>query len=87
MRQGEVFGLAVDDVDFDAGRLHIQRQVKLVRHRLVLGLPKNNRDRRVPLPASVADVLRQHMKDHPPLTVTLRGKTRPAQSRSPRTSS
>ncbi|HEX5993850.1 MAG TPA: tyrosine-type recombinase/integrase [Jiangellales bacterium] len=43
----------------------------MVRHRLVLGLPKNNRDRRVPLPASVADVLRQHMKDHPPLTVTL----------------
>ncbi|MFC4150594.1 tyrosine-type recombinase/integrase [Micromonospora mangrovi] len=71
MRQGEVFGLAVDDTDLDAGWLHIQRQVKLVRHRLVFGLPKNNRDRRVPLPASVADVLRQHMKDHPPLTLTL----------------
>lgn len=56
MRQGEVFGLAVDDIDLDSGWLHIQRQVKLVRHRLVFGLPKNNRDRGVPLPGSVADV-------------------------------
>ncbi|MEU7970800.1 site-specific integrase [Micromonospora sp. NPDC049089] len=71
MRQGEVFGLTVDDIDLDAGWLHVQRQVKLVRHRLVFGLPKNNRDRRVPLPGSVADALRQHMKDHPPLTMTL----------------
>jgi integrase len=29
MRQGEVFGLAVDDIDLNAGWLHIQRQVKL----------------------------------------------------------
>ncbi|MGI5519337.1 tyrosine-type recombinase/integrase [Micromonospora sp. CA-259024] len=71
MRQGEVFGLAVDDIDLNAGWLHVQRQVKLVRHRLVFGLPKNNRDRRIPLPGSVADALRQHMKDHPPLTITL----------------
>ncbi|MEH0842218.1 site-specific integrase [Micromonospora sp. CPCC 205711] len=71
MSQGEVFGLAVDDIDLDSGWLHIQRQVKLVRHRLVLGLPKNNRDRRVPLPGSVADILRQHIKDHPPLSITL----------------
>ena len=39
-RQGEIFGLSPDDVDFDGGWLHIRRQVKRVRGRAVFGLPK-----------------------------------------------
>lgn len=70
-RQGEIFGLAVEDLELDEGWLHISRQVKLVRSRLVFGLPKNDRDRRVPLPESVADVLRRHMEAYPPVEVTL----------------
>ncbi|WP_197701110.1 tyrosine-type recombinase/integrase [Micromonospora coriariae] len=54
LRQGEILGLSVDDIDFDAGWLHVVRQVKFVRSRLVFGLPKTDRDRRVPLPSSVA---------------------------------
>ncbi|MGW4461795.1 tyrosine-type recombinase/integrase [Micromonospora sp. NPDC004704] len=71
MRQGEIFGLSPDDVDFDGGWIHVVRQVKIVRYRLVLGLPKNDRDRRIPLPASVATVLRAHFDAFPPVEVTL----------------
>lgn len=71
LRQGEILGLGVDDIDLDAGWVHVSRQVKLVRSRLVFGLPKNDRDRRVPLPDSVALVLRQHIEDCDPVALTL----------------
>lgn len=71
LRQGEILGLGVDDIDLDAGWVHVSRQVKLVRSRLVFGLPKNDRDRLVPLPDSVAQALRQHTKDCDPVTLTL----------------
>jgi integrase len=71
LRQGEIFGLADEDLDLDGGWVHVARQVKLVRSRLVFGLPKNDRDRRIPLPGSVADVLRAHMKEYSPVSVTL----------------
>ncbi|MDI6099747.1 site-specific integrase [Actinoplanes sp. NEAU-A12] len=71
MRQGEILGISPDDVDFDGGWLHIVRQVKIVRDRLVFGLPKSDRDRRVPLPDSVAELLRTHIEEFPPVKVTL----------------
>lgn len=67
MRQGEIFGLGVDDVDLDSGWVHIVRQVKVVRSRLVFGLPKNDRDRRVPLPDSVVQSLKEHTEKYDPL--------------------
>jgi integrase len=39
LRQGEVFGLAVDDVDFLGKTVHVVRQVKLVRAQLCFGHP------------------------------------------------
>ncbi|WP_075779086.1 tyrosine-type recombinase/integrase [Streptomyces acidiscabies] len=71
MRQGEVFGLAVDDVDFTANVVHIVRQVKLIRNRPVFAVPKNGKPRVVPLPASVARSVRKHLTQHPPADVTL----------------
>ncbi|GAA0417328.1 hypothetical protein Aca07nite_07720 [Actinoplanes capillaceus] len=71
MRQGEILGVSPDDVDFDGGWLHIVRQVKIVRDRLVFGLPKSDRDRRVPLPDSVAALLRAHFEEFPPVKMTL----------------
>jgi integrase len=71
MRQGEAFGLSVDDVDLDGGWLHIQRQVKRVRSRLVFGLPKNDKDRRVPLPRSVGRMIESYQDEFPPVTATL----------------
>ncbi|WP_409469831.1 tyrosine-type recombinase/integrase [Streptomyces sp. HC307] len=71
LRQGEVLGLAVDDVDFIEGVVHVVRQVKLIRNRPVFALPKGGKTRTVPLPESVARSLEQHISEHPPTAVTL----------------
>jgi len=71
LRQGEIFGIAPEDFDFDAGWLTVQRQVKRVRSRLVFDLPKNDKDRQTPLPDSVAKAIKAHMKAIPPVPVTL----------------
>jgi integrase len=69
--QGEIFGLSVDDLDLDTGWLQVRRQVKRVYSRLVFGLPKNDKERRVPLPASIAASLRAYLDEYPPVRVTL----------------
>lgn len=71
MRQGEVFGLSVDEVDFDSRTVGIVRQVKIVRGRLVFGPPKHGKSREVPLPASVSRAVRGHAQRFEPLAVTL----------------
>lgn len=71
LRQGEIFGLSVDDIDIDGGWLHVRRQVKKVRSRLVFGLPKNDKERRIPLPGEVSRALKLHMEEVPPVLVTL----------------
>ncbi|PKW05590.1 Site-specific recombinase XerC [Streptomyces sp. 1222.5] len=76
LRQGEIFGLAAEAVDFDANTLHVFRQVKLVQGgKPVFAPPKCNKDRNVPLPAAVADRLQAHMLQHTPTEVTLPWKT------------
>ncbi len=72
LRQGEVIGLAEDDaIDFASGLVHVLRQVKLIRGTAVFAPPKCNKERDVPLPASVADALRAHLKVCKPVAVTL----------------
>jgi integrase len=71
MRQGEIFGLAVDALDFENDNLRVVRQVKLLKGRPVFAPPKGGKLRQVPLPASVATRLRQHMQNFPPTDVTL----------------
>ncbi|SCZ08744.1 Site-specific recombinase XerD [Streptomyces sp. 136MFCol5.1] len=71
MRQGEVLGLAVDDVDFAAGVVHVVRQVKLIAGRKVFALPKGGKTRTVPLPESVARSLEHHIAQQPPTGVSL----------------
>ena len=71
LRQGEVFGLAVDDVNFLGGVVRVQRQVAIVGSRLVFALPKNRKVREVPLPSSVADLLSAHLQAFPAHRVTL----------------
>ncbi|MEV4183408.1 site-specific integrase [Streptosporangium canum] len=70
-RQGELFGIAVDDLDFSGGMVHVNRQVRLVRNRLVFSLPKRNKTRSVPLPEVVMRELCAHIESHPPVEVTL----------------
>jgi integrase len=54
LRQGEALGLAVDDVDFLRGVVHVRRQVTIVGSRLVFAPPKGGRARDVPLQGSVS---------------------------------
>lgn len=71
LRQGEAFGLAVDDVDFDDDLVHVVRQVKIVGGKPCFGPPKGGKTRDVPLPASVAAAIRAHMSTYPPASITL----------------
>ncbi|MGC1732453.1 MAG: tyrosine-type recombinase/integrase [Pseudonocardiaceae bacterium] len=71
LRQGEAFGLCVDQVNFADRAVQVIRQVKIVRSRLVFGPPKHGKTREVPLPDSIARAIRAHTEQFPPLAVTL----------------
>jgi len=66
LRQGEIFGLRVQDVEFLRRRLQVQQQVKFVGGRLVIDKPKNRRSRTVPLPDWVAVELTEHLRRYTP---------------------
>lgn len=61
LRQGEVFGLRVQDVDFLRRQLHVEQQVKLLHGKVILDRPNGGKTRTVPLPTSVADELAGHL--------------------------
>ncbi|GAB2799459.1 tyrosine-type recombinase/integrase [Streptomyces daliensis] len=75
LRQGEIFGIAVDAIDFDTDTVHVVEQLKLSRSKAVFAPPKRGKLRDVPLPGPIADVLRAHMKQFPPVEITLPWKT------------
>jgi Site-specific recombinase XerD len=75
LRQGEAFGLAVEDVDFLGGVVHVVRQVKLLHNRPVFAPPKGGKERDVPLPESIAFALAGHLTRFPAAEVTLPWKT------------
>lgn len=65
LRQGEVFGLRVRDVDFLRRRLLIEQQVKLLHGRVTIDKPKGGKTRTVPLPDIVAVELAEHLRRFP----------------------
>ncbi|XVV14428.1 tyrosine-type recombinase/integrase [Actinoplanes sp. CA-131856] len=71
LRQGEVFGLSVDDAGLETGWLHVGCQVKDMSGHLVFAPPKRGKLRDVPLAPAVADAFRTHVKQFPPRLVTL----------------
>ncbi|MFH7599928.1 site-specific integrase [Streptomyces racemochromogenes] len=72
LRQGEIFGLAVEDVDFLSGIVRVVRQVKLIRGtQMVFAPPKGGKERHVPLPESVAFALAAHITRHAPAETSL----------------
>lgn len=71
LRQGECLGLAVEDVDFLRGVMHVRRQVKTVRYKHVFALPKYDKTRDVPLSEPVKLALAEHIRRFPPKEVTL----------------
>jgi integrase len=71
LRQGEVFGLAVEDVDWLRGVVHVRRQVKIVGAQLVFAPPKGGKERDVPLAETVSLRLAAHLAAYPAVPVTL----------------
>ncbi|MEU6785922.1 tyrosine-type recombinase/integrase [Nonomuraea angiospora] len=70
-RQGELFGVAVEDIDFLGRVVHVVRQVRIIGRQLVFSPPKRGKVRDVPLPESVGLTLSAHIAAHPPVKVTL----------------
>lgn len=71
LRQGECFGLAVEDIDFLRGVVRVRRQVKTVRYKRVFALPKYDKEREIPLSEPVKLAIAAHLRTHPPHEVTL----------------
>jgi integrase len=71
LRQGEVFGLSPDDVDWLRQVIHVRRQVKIVGGRRVFAPPKFGKERDVPLSQALALRLSAHLKVFPAAAVTL----------------
>ena len=62
LRQGEVFGLRVQDVDFFGRRVLVRQQVRLLHGRPSVAPPKGRKAREVPLPEIVAVGLAEHLR-------------------------
>ncbi|MFE4755003.1 tyrosine-type recombinase/integrase [Streptomyces mirabilis] len=71
LRQGEVFGLSPEDIDYARGVLHVRRQIQSIRGRLYFALPKGKKARTVDMPSSVAEELKRHVEAFPPVEVEL----------------
>jgi integrase len=66
LRQGEALALAEEDFDFEAGKVTIRRQVLRIGGKWVFKLPKEDREREIPLPRGVAAIVEAQIKAHPP---------------------
>jgi integrase len=71
LRQGEIFGLPLDAVDFLRRTVRIRLQVRIVGNRPVFAPPKGGRERDVPLPEPVVTALAAHLGQFPARPVTL----------------
>lgn len=71
LRQGEVFGLSPEDVDFERGLIRVRRQVQLLNGRLYFALPKGGKTRIVDMPPSVAAELAAYFLQYPAVEVEL----------------
>jgi integrase len=71
LRQGEIFGLALEDFDFEEQVIRVRRQVKKLGKASVFALPKNDEERIVPLPNWVAQMVQSHVAMYKPEPYTL----------------
>ena len=67
LRQGELLGLRVQDLDLDRLELSVRQQIKLVATKPTPALPKFQKTRVVPLPAFVATQLQEFLLRTEPL--------------------
>ena len=63
LRRGELLGLRWQDVDLDAGVIHVRQAISILRGAPVVTAPKTDAARRtMPLPTDVAEAMREHRK-------------------------
>ena len=75
LRQGEVFGLAVRDIDFLRRSVHVRRQIRLLPGMIDYAPAKFLHERTVPLPETTSLALAAHIAGHqcPEITLPWRG--------------
>lgn len=71
MRAAEILGLALEDVDFDERVVRVRRQLKRVGREHIFALPKNDRERTVPMSDWTAQSIRVHIAKRKPRPCTL----------------
>jgi integrase len=71
LREGELFGLAAEDIDEAAGVVHVRRQVVRTGAVIAAKLPKGGKTRDVPLPHGVAPLVRPGGTRHKPEPYTM----------------
>lgn len=71
MRQGEILAFSPDDINREDMVSNISRQLRLIGRTLVFSLPKRNKERQVPISASVLEVIDAYQEQHPATPVTL----------------
>jgi integrase len=72
MREGELYGLGEEDLDlYQQKVLHVRRQVKRIGPDFVFALPKNDRERIIPLSDWDIQVIERHIGRYPPRPYTL----------------
>ncbi|MFE5545476.1 tyrosine-type recombinase/integrase [Streptomyces sp. NPDC056534] len=75
LRQGEIFGLDQENIDFTTGWVYVRQQVKRVGGTLVFAPPKRGKLRDVPLSPVTGAAMRAHMDRFPSVEVKLPWKT------------
>ncbi len=71
LRVGEALALALEDVDYDEGVIHVRRQIKKLGKDHIFSLPKSDLSRDVPMAGYVAAAIRLHVRTHPAWPCTL----------------
>ncbi|MFD7160935.1 tyrosine-type recombinase/integrase [Kribbella sp. NPDC059898] len=71
LRQGELFGLALQDFDFDEEVIRVRRQVKRLRDKFIFALPKNDKERVVPMSSILAAAVKDHTTRFGTKTISL----------------
>lgn len=71
LREGEIYGLALEDIDFEEKIVRVRRQIKKLGSDFIFALPKNDRERITPLPDWVAEAIQRHIEQCPPRPYTL----------------
>ena len=71
LRQGEVFGFSLDDVDRERNIVRVERQVRIVGNELTFAPPKRGKTREVPIGAALLADLDAYAVEFPPTLTTL----------------